>query len=309
MILAGSTVPLPGFVQMEPVGLSSLSCKLAPVVYRPGVSSRPPAFMSLDAFRRLLDQFPGVTELQLQGVGEPLLHPRFFDMVRYATAHGISVSTSSQLTALSERRAEECVRSGLRRIDVTLEPGVSPARVFRNLDLLLEAKQACDASNPEVRLVLAAMRSNLEQLPGLIRLAHEHGAASVTLQHLPSDGRTRRKLFDAENLLGADPARVQHWFDAANAVARELGMALRLPKARKRGRGHCDWPWRGAYISSSGQAKPCCMAPEPTSFGNMDREGVVRVWNNEAYRAFRDKLASDDPPDICKGCSVYQGAA
>ena len=41
--------------------------------------------------------------------------------------------------------------------------------------------------------------------------------------------------------------------------------------------------------------------------GNMAKEGVVRVWDNAAYNAFRDRLASDEPPDICKGCAVYNG--
>ena len=47
--------------------------------------------------------------------------------------------------------------------------------------------------------------------------------------------------------------------------------------------------------------------PDRASFGNMAKEGVVQVWNNEAYNQFRSRLASDDPPDICKGCAVYHG--
>jgi hypothetical protein len=39
----------------------------------------------------------------------------------------------------------------------------------------------------------------------------------------------------------------------------------------------------------------------------MARDGVGRVWDNAAYNAFRDKLASEAPPEICSGCSVYRG--
>jgi MoaA/NifB/PqqE/SkfB family radical SAM enzyme len=77
--------------------------------------------MAFDAFCRLLDEFEGVKELHLQGLGEPLLHARFFDMVRYAAARGVEVSTNTNLTALSRRRAEDCVKSGLRRMQVSLE--------------------------------------------------------------------------------------------------------------------------------------------------------------------------------------------
>ena len=54
---------------------------------------------------------------------------------------------------------------------------------------------------------------------------------------------------------------------------------------------------------------PCCMVatPDRLNFGNVVKDGVTAVWNNEAYNAFRARLASDDPPEICRGCAVYNG--
>jgi hypothetical protein len=43
------------------------------------------------------------------------------------------------------------------------------------------------------------------------------------------------------------------------------------------------------------------------SFGNMAQDGVAPIWNNQAYHTFRARLDSDDAPDICKGCAVYNG--
>lgn len=324
---------LPEFVQIEPVGQCNLACKMCPVVFR---EEKPPAFMSYDVFCRLLEQFPAVRELHLQGLGEPLLHPRFFDMVRYAARRGIEVSTNSNLTALSERRAEDCVTSGLRRLHVSLDAAEASAyeyirvgarfgKVLRNLGWLTEAKARLRSALPEIRLVAVAMRRNLEQLPALVRLAHRFQAHSLSVQHLAHDFsesslplkyQPMRRFVDEETLAGEDPARVQHWFDEARAAAAELGVRLRLPNASPRpradsarGRERCDWPWRGAYIAYSGEAMPCCMVatPDRMNFGSMTRDGVAQVWNNEAYREFRDRLASDDPPDICRGCAVYQG--
>jgi hypothetical protein len=53
------------------------------------------------------------------------------------------------------------------------------------------------------------------------------------------------------------------------------------------------------------------MAAQATgaALGNAIREGVVHVWQNDAYRRFRDRLASDEPPEICRACPVYLGAA
>jgi MoaA/NifB/PqqE/SkfB family radical SAM enzyme len=306
---------------------------MCPVVYR---EEKPPAFMSFDAFCRLLDQFGAVKELHLQGLGEPLLHPRFFDMVRYAVARGVEVSTNTNLTALSERRAEDCVKSGLHRMHVSLDAasaetyeyirvGARLKKVLRNLEWVRAAKTRLNAERPEIRLVAVAMRRNLEELPALVRLAHEYGVLSLSVQHLahdfseaslPTKYRSMREFVERETLLNEEPARVRRWFDGARAEARALGVDLRLPNtslqprpASLRGRARCDWPWRGAYVAYSGEAMPCCMVatPDRLNLGSMTKEGVAPVWNGEAYRDFRERLDSADPPDICKGCAVYQG--
>ncbi len=324
---------LPEFVQIEPVGQCNLKCRMCPVVLR---DEKPPAFMPLDDFRGLIDQFPDVKELHLQGLGEPLLHPRFFDMVRYAAGRGIRVSTNTNLTALSPRRAEELVQSGLACLHVSLDAADAAAyeyirigarfdKVLRNLRWVMQAKEKLASASPEVRLVAVAMRRNLEQLPDLVRLAHAEGVHWLSVQHLahdfsesslPAKYRPMRQFVDGETLLNEDPARVQRWFAEARAVAAALGVTLRLPNAVPNprpegltGRERCDWPWRGAYIAFSGEAMPCCMVatPDRVNIGSMTREGVAPVWNGAAYRAFRDRLDSDVPPEICKGCAVYQG--
>jgi radical SAM protein with 4Fe4S-binding SPASM domain len=257
-------------------------------------------------------------------------------MVRHAVQRGIEVSTNSNLTALSERRAEDCVKSGLARLHVSLDAaearayeyirvGARFSKVLRNLGWLNEAKERLGAPRPEIRLVAVAMRANLEQLPALVRLAHRYRVHSLSIQQLAHDFseaslplryQPMRRFVDEETLANEDPARVRRWFDAARAAAQETGVLLRLPNATARprppgarGRERCDWPWRGAYVAWSGEAMPCCMVatPDRKNFGSMARDGVEAIWNNEAYARFRAQLESDDPPDVCRGCAVYQG--
>jgi len=318
---------LPEFVQIEPVGQCNLACRMCPVAYR-GEGGKPPAFMSFDAFCRVLDGFPDIRHLQLQGMGEPLLHPRFIDMVRHAAARGIEVTTNSNLTALSPRRADELVTSGLTKLHVSIDAadpaayeyirvGSNLSRVLRNLALVQEAKERLRSPRPEIVLVAVAMRRNLAELPRLVRLAAEYGIRTMSVQHLahdfsegtlPEQYRPMRAFVDQESLLGEDPALVERVFLEMMATAARLGVELRLPKIQKRRRG-CDWPWRGAYVAYSGQAMPCCMiaTPDRLNFGDMAKDGVAAVWSNEAYRHFREKLESDEPPEICKGCAIYNG--
>jgi radical SAM protein with 4Fe4S-binding SPASM domain len=193
------------------------------------------------------------------------------------------------------------------------------ARVVRNLAKMCEAKRRLGSALPEIRLVAVAMRRNLEELPGLVRFAHEHGISHVSVQHLahdftestlPEKYADMRAFVDSQTLLGEDIARVEHWFGKATEQAEKLHIDLRLPRITQEPRSPgCDWPWRGAYVAYSGEAMPCCMVatPDRINFGNMARDGVLRVWENAAYNEFRDKLASGSPPEICRGCAVYQG--
>ncbi len=141
---------LPAAVRVQPVGRGKLSVRGSPALQRAGMRpSAPPAFMSFDAFCRLVDTLRPPLELHLQGEDDPLLHPRFFDMVAYAAQRGLDVFATTRMPGLSVRRAEECVLSGLARLEVLAGP--DPAGlVRRSLARLEEAKQRLGRRFPEV---------------------------------------------------------------------------------------------------------------------------------------------------------------
>src|SRR5439155_22871583 len=100
---------LPKFVQIEPVGQCNLRCQMCPVQFRRDGPEGRPAFMTFEQYTQLVDQFSGLTELHLQGLGEPMMHPRLFDMIGYSVGKGICVTCTSNMTLLSPLRAERCV--------------------------------------------------------------------------------------------------------------------------------------------------------------------------------------------------------
>ncbi|MGE5468801.1 MAG: SPASM domain-containing protein [Ignavibacteria bacterium] len=331
----GGGVPRPRFVQIEPVGECNLRCRMCPIEYRrDGRPWGPAAFIDFDAFRRLVDGFPEMEELQLQGLGEPMLHPRFFDMVAYAARRGVRVSTNSNLTLLTPKRATLCVTSGLAALHASIDGataasyeyirrGANFAKLLRNLDRLVAAKSQTASATPQLRIVTVAMRRNLDELADIVALAHAHGVPAVFVQHLchdygesglPQAYAAMRDFFAAESLLDADASHVAAAFGTARRRAEELGVDLRLPPLTaaepRRNEGHgCDWPRRGAYLSYRGDAMPCCMVstPDRANLGNMTQQGVDTVWNGPAYRAFRSALESDEPPAVCRGCAIYNG--
>jgi MoaA/NifB/PqqE/SkfB family radical SAM enzyme len=254
-------------------------------------------------------------------------------MVRYAVSHGMAVSTNTNLTLLTPRRAVECVTSGLSHVHVSIDGATARtyesirirarfSKVLRNLDRLVSSRNRLESGTPHIRIVAVAMRRNLDELPGIVRLAAAHGVDTVFVQHLcheygesslPESYRTMREFVTAQTLLTVEPEILHAAFSEARRVAEAFAVDLRLPPleahpARPAPRG-CDWPSRGAYLSYRGEAMPCCMisTPDRANLGDMAVEGVAQVWNGPRYQAFRAALASDQPPEICRSCGIYNG--
>lgn len=327
----------PRFVQIEPVGQCNLRCRMCPIQYRrDGPPFGPPAFLDVCDFERILEELPGIAELHLQGLGEPLLHPRFFDLVAHAAGKGIRVTTNSNLTLLHPHLSERCITSGLAYLHVSLDGAAAATyehirtgarfdRVVRNLEALLAARHRLRRTTPGIGLVMVVMRTNLHEVPAMVRLAHGWGVDDLFVQHLchdygetdlPAHYRSMRAFVESESLEHANERLVDRHFEEAGREAARLSVRLRLPgrgrsarPAGTEGGRRCHWPWRGLYLSYKGDAMPCCMVstPDRINFGNVTEQGVRPVWQGAAYRDFRRRLDSEEPPEICRSCGVYKG--
>lgn len=340
--------PLPRFAQVEPIGRCNLACRMCTVNERIDAVGE----MSIDRFRSLLEQLPGLETLHLQGLGEPMLHPSFFDMVELAAARGIRVSANTNLTLLTPARALRCVTCGLAALSVSIDGAsrevyqairrkASFDKVVRNLDRLMRAR-AEHRSRLEVRGVMVLMRSNLDELPALVRLLHAHGVPELLVQRLSNDLEQaalapgyipiRDYVRDAQ-LRSEDLEHAQVVFDDARTLAATLGLRLHLPRLAPKTQApasssasvsasaaaaadaaapRCRWPWEQLYVTAAGELLPCCMVAtaDRASFGNVfdgTSDGLRRRWHSEEAQAFRRALASDSPPEVCRGCALYRG--
>ena len=325
--------PLPRFAQIEPMATCNLACRMCTVPQREDGTDVSVGALPLADFLRWLDQMPGIEELQLQGLGEPMLNRAFFDMIEAATARGIRVTSNTNLTLLTPTRAQRCITSGLAALSVSLDGATAPTyesirlkgrfdRFVRNLDRLMSARRLAGSRTPDVRLVLVLMRQNMHEVPALVRLAAEHGVDGVLVQRLahPLDEPTLpsryipvRSYIDTAQLRREDEAKAAELFSEARQLAAELGVELNLPRlrgeARAAGTGRCTWPWDGLYLTARGEMLPCCMVgtPDRANLGSVNDAPIEAVWNGPEARAFRAALAGPTPPRICTSCALYHG--
>ena len=328
-----ATPSAPSELQVEVTGACNLRCRMCLVRYRPPLG-RIAASMPVARFRSLLDELPGVRRVTLQGLGEPLLAPDLLAMVSLAHERGAEVGFNTNGMLLTRERSVQLVALGLDWLHVSLD-GAEPAthehirgdaefaRIADNVRGLVAVRREAGAGRPELALNVVAMRRNVHEIPAIVRLAAAWGVERVWVQNLshsfgdraddPSYAAIRE--FTAGEALwdGDEPARRS--IAEARTEAAALGVELRVPRerperkpARRPGQPGCDWPWRSAYVRHDGKVQPCCMlmGEDRAILGDV-RDGFEHVWNDAPYRAFREALLGDAPPEVCRGCSEYRG--
>lgn len=329
--------PLPTELQVEVTGACNLACEMCLVRYRPKLGKAQGA-MPFETFKAIIDRLPALERVTLQGLGEPLLAPDLFRMIEYAAGRGVRMGFNTNGTLLTAERAERLVRAGLDWLHVSLDGsskttyegirhGSDFERVRANVLGLVETMRALHASKPTLSLVFVAMRRNIVELPELVRLTAAWGVGRLFVQNLshsfgdtdPAGSYKEIRDFAAREALWADEdkAEAERGFAAARRVADRLGVELRLPRLekpprppREPGSPGCHWPFGAAYVTHDAKVQPCCMVmgSDRAVLGDLERQDFTAVWHGEAYERFRlGLLSDDDPPEVCRDCSLYRG--
>jgi radical SAM protein with 4Fe4S-binding SPASM domain len=238
-----------------------------------------------------------------------LLNPDLIDkIVRFHYLTWITVSIDA------------ATRSTYERIRV----GGSFDKLIANVREINRAKQRSGSDEPLIGLNFVLMRSNIRELPAVVRLAHELQADSVCAYHMVpfhiGDGDTR------EESLEQDKALCNRMLDEARAEAGKLELQIILPdrfeeapatsvftrtnypafglNAREEdfARSWCQFPWHYLGIDPHGYVNPCGWWYSEPPMGNIQTESFEEIWNNEHYRALRAEHLCGGLRATCQAC-------
>ncbi len=90
-------------------------------------SQREIHFIDFETAKNIIDQVPQGINLSLTGNGEPLLHPRIYDLIKYATGKGHFVSLITNGTCLTKRNSLRLLDSGLQNIKISFDSVIREA--------------------------------------------------------------------------------------------------------------------------------------------------------------------------------------
>jgi radical SAM protein with 4Fe4S-binding SPASM domain len=268
---------------IEPTNRCNLECVMCPNREQ---AESDLGFMEFGLFRSVVDQAAGsVHDVNLHHRGEPTLHPELEEMIRYADGKGVKVKLHTNGTALTERRSEELIRSGLRLISLSFD--------------------GYDAETYESVRVGARFEPTLEKILRFLELKRRlrsRGPRTVVevmeIAGRPPDPAAKARFSLALRSAGLDRLIIKKPHNWAGNV--ELGRPV--PDAFS----PCTFPWHALVVLWDGRVGSC-----PHDFfakiiyGDVRNAPLTELFNSPRIRDLRESMRQgrfEALTEPCRSC-------
>jgi radical SAM protein with 4Fe4S-binding SPASM domain len=284
----------PFHLVLELTNLCNANCVFCPYSQQ----TRPHERMSEAVFRKAVADYiamgGGSVDLT-PTVGDPLIHPKFVEWVRYLRSHRqidrITLATNGIL--LDKHGVEEILDSGISRLNISL------AGFDRQMYRRIYRTDAYRKVLANIERLLAANSARSEPVTIFLCLRPDRPEEEVLASP------------DLQPLLKYHPKiRFAGVFSRSGGQIDELppGMELAPPVTEKK-----TLPCRATYmalvVQSNGDVQVCgcesaINAPELV-VGNIERQSLQEIWRGERLRALRESFRDGGLNTNCAKCDYY----
>jgi MoaA/NifB/PqqE/SkfB family radical SAM enzyme len=338
-------------IYIEPTNLCNLDC----VTCMRNVWGEAPGKMSDETFEQIfvtLQRMSPLPTVFFGGYGEPLIHHRLVEWVKRIKALGARVELITNGLLLTEERSLEFIRAGLDVLWVSVDGstpesyadvrlGSSLPKVVENLKTLRRIRyKATDIDNtkPQLGIAFVAMKSNIGDLPDVLRLGISVGAKqfsiSNVLAHTPELQEQvlyRRTVQNAVTRQSTSVPVVNLPRMDWDTLTKEILADLFARRYRLELAGHeinravdsCPFIEQGSTaIRWDGSVCPCLpllhtnenyfenrlRRTQAYAIGNIHERNLLDLWNDKGYASLRERIQRFDfsPCTFCNGCELSE---
>jgi len=223
--------------------------------------------MDFDLYRRIVSDCRDYVEfIWPYGIGEPLIHPAIFDMIRLTRDAGIRTGLSTNATLIDNERADRLLDSGL--------------------DYLIIAFDGATKETYEKYRAGATFDKTVENTIGFLEKKRERGSKihvvmqMVVLKDNVSEIPKYRQLWSVP---GVDEIRFKR------DEIRLDGTAIAGEALEGQRENPCHLLWRGPlYVRYDGLVYPCCYMYGEPPVGDLKKQSVRDVWNSPGMVKLRE---------------------
>jgi len=307
-------------------------CKLRCVHCYRSYTGHEAVYLAPKAMHRIPNRFYRLArQIELSGIGEPMLHPRWDEILEWiAGKSSARLTFNTSLTLVTEERLRRMVELGAGvavSIDAArpdtferIRRGASHEAVFGALKRL--SRLGREIANPRffLRIKWTLMKPNVAELSEFVDLAAGMGISEIHVQplapHHPSlkewccsgeDQETSDFLlraFDRGTALGVAIPMHGHLLvnDALRTASADNARSTRLLAEdlwhhHWPGGDGCSYPWTQINIDAAGNVVACCFSD--AHMGNLLNEDLELIWNNFRMARLRAEVNEDRCSKYC----------
>jgi MoaA/NifB/PqqE/SkfB family radical SAM enzyme len=261
----------PDRVYVESTNICNLDCIMCPTGLH--IDTRPKGFMDWDLYTAIIDEIaPFAEAVVLHSWGEPLLHKRIIEMIRYAKERNLAVETSTNATRLTEPVARQLLESGLDRIYLSMDGLTKETyekvrvkgkfeEVLGNIERFLDLKHELGSPIEADVQIVRLSETDSEVQDFIARWKNSH-ADIINVKELDTWGGQ----IDDVSQLAVEPD-----------VSTDQNNRKPCPNLWY----HCHIHWDGVLVSCSRDYDAV------TPLGNVRNGGVLKTWHGARMRAMR----------------------
>lgn len=276
--------------------------------------------MDFENYKKILDQFPYVTNLSLNGFGEPTMYRQFFEVVAYTRKERpwckIGIYTNGML--IDEEKAYRMMDCGLTELNISIDAAYPETykRVRRggNLDLLhdnirrlIRVKRETRSRFPMIGLNYVMLNENEGELVPFVEQAADFGVDFINcITYAGYDWGFRNRRTKASYKQELEAARKR--MDELNVRVKTFpsdDISWSDPKRPF----SCPFYWGEEFrVTYGGDITLGCCTPfkETYSYGNLLETPFSEIWNNELFCRNRELTNKNiAPTSTCANCDAF----
>lgn len=279
-------------VQIEPTNACHLRCEMctSQVIDKESLTAKK-GIMDMGLFESIIDQSTqlGVQAIGLNYSGEPLIHPEFKHMLKYAGSKkafriGFNTSADKLVSDIQDVVVEHCAgigisMEGFQETHEKIRRGSSYDVVSSHVQELIDKRKSRNQTTPHVKLNLTKSSQTDEEIESFI----DHWSQIVDCVQV-------NECYDSDYSL-----KVSFNEDSKNTV--------------KSGRLLCHEPWHYMAILWDGRVTICCNDLRQHGLKGLNAKdmSIRDIWRSPVYKSVRMSQTNRqyDDPDFCKNCDEW----
>lgn len=284
--------------------------------------------MEWETFENILENLkdlPNLESVHFGGFGEPMMHPKIFDMLKSVKALGVKVEMITNGSYLQKENIQQLIDLELDILFTSLDSpedeqyneirqGGDFQSISGNIANLQAMKREQKTRKPELGIEFVAMKENYNKLPKLIRMANNLGASQIIVSNLiPYHESMKDEIVydmdDTGRMFGSDSL-------LTTIKAQMSNMKLRTERSCKFVKDH------SLTINYLGEVSPCYALMHsyhcyiygrkkeihPCYVGNVNDTKLQDIWMDSGYVNFRRSVNENHFPS-CTDCRALDGCS